>query len=140
MPLVEAQDDEVLVVPEPDVEARTVLLDELVLEEQRLLLGAGDDDLDAAEEVLEERDEDAIVAALEEEMRQAAAQLDFEKAAQLRDRILALKDLQLGLPAKAAGMKGIGARGVLGSGAVASVAAMGRLRGSRRPQQRRRRR
>ncbi len=81
-----------------------------------------------------------IVAALEQEMKDAAAALDFEKAAQLRDRILALKDVQLGLPAKAAGMKGIGAKGVLGSGAIASAAAMGRLRGSRRPQQRRRRR
>ncbi len=81
-----------------------------------------------------------IVAALEDEMKHAAQALDFEKAAQLRDRILALKDLQLGLPAKAAGMKGIGARGVLGSGAVASAAAMGTLRGARRPQQRRRRR
>ena len=44
--------------------------------------------------------------------------LDFEKAAQLRDRILALKDLQLGLPAKA----GDGMKGVLGSGAIASAA------------------
>jgi excinuclease ABC subunit B len=76
-----------------------------------------------------------IVAALELEMKEAARALDFEKAAQLRDRILALKDLELGLPAKAAGMKG-----VLGSGAVASAAAMGRLRGGKRPQQQRRRR
>jgi excinuclease ABC subunit B len=80
-----------------------------------------------------------IVAALEGEMKQAAAQLDFEKAAQLRDRILALKDLQLGLPAKATA----GVKGLLGSGAVASAAAMGKLRGgAHRPgsQQRRRRR
>jgi excinuclease ABC subunit B len=92
----------------------------------------------AADEGAEYRPEQLpeIVAALEEEMRQAAAQLEFEKAAQLRDRILALKDLQLGLPAKAAGVKG-----VLGSGAVATAAAMGRLRGTRRmaPQRRRRR-
>jgi excinuclease ABC subunit B len=81
-----------------------------------------------------------IVAELEGEMKHAAEALEFEKAAQLRDRILALKDLQLGLPAKAAGLKGVGARGVLGSGAIASAAAMGTLRGSRRPQQRRRRR
>ena len=40
----------------------------------------------------------AIVAALEKEMKEAAEELDFEKAAQLRDRILALKDLQLGAP------------------------------------------
>ncbi len=78
-----------------------------------------------------------IVAALEDEMKQAAAQLDFEKAAQLRDRITALKDLQLGLPSKAAGMKGL-----LGSGAVASAAALGKLRGGARrpgPQRRKRR-
>jgi excinuclease ABC subunit B len=76
-----------------------------------------------------------IVAALEAEMKEAARALDFEKAAQLRDRIMALKDLQLGLPAKAAGMKG-----ALGSGAVASVAAMGKVRGARRAQPQRRRR
>jgi excinuclease ABC subunit B len=92
----------------------------------------------AAEDGAEYRPEQvpAIVAALEREMKDAAAALDFEKAAQLRDRILALKDLQLGLPAKAAGMKG-----VLGSGAVAHASALGHLRGgARRPQQRRRRR
>ncbi|BDG06186.1 excinuclease ABC subunit UvrB [Anaeromyxobacter oryzae] len=92
----------------------------------------------AAEEGAEYKPEQIpeIVGALEVEMKEAAQALDFEKAAELRDRILALKDLQLGLPAKAAGMKG-----VLGSGAVASAAAMGTLRGgARRPQQRRRRR
>jgi excinuclease ABC subunit B len=91
----------------------------------------------AAEEGAEYRPEQVpeIVAALEAEMKEAAKALEFEKAAQLRDRILALKDLQLGLPAKAAGVKGL-----LGSGAVASAAALGRLRGARRPQQRRRRR
>jgi excinuclease ABC subunit B len=91
----------------------------------------------AAEEGAEYRPEQIpeIVAALEQEMKQAAAALDFEKAAQLRDRILALKDLGLGLPAKAVGMKGM-----LGSGAVASAAALGRMPGARRPQQRRRRR
>jgi excinuclease ABC subunit B len=91
----------------------------------------------AAEEGAEYRPEQLpqIVAALELEMKEAAQALEFEKAAQLRDRILALKDLQLGLPAKAAGMKG-----VLGSGAIASAAAMGGLRGAKRPQQRRRRR
>src|SRR5512138_1128884 len=91
----------------------------------------------AAEEGAEYRPEQIpeIVSALEQEMKEAAAALEFEKAAQLRDRILALKDLELGLPAKAAGMKG-----VLGSGAVASAAALGKMRGSKRPQQRRRRR
>jgi excinuclease ABC subunit B len=91
----------------------------------------------AADEGAEYRPEQLpeIVAALEQEMRDAARDLEFEKAAQLRDRILALKDLQLGLPAKAAGMKGM-----LGSGALAGAAAVGGLRGSRRPAQRRRRR
>jgi excinuclease ABC subunit B len=91
----------------------------------------------AAEEGAEYRPEDLprIVAALEAEMKDAAAQLDFEKAAQLRDRLLALKELELGLPAKAAGMKGL-----LGAGALAGAAALGKLRGARRPQQRRRRR
>jgi excinuclease ABC subunit B len=77
----------------------------------------------------------AIVAALEQEMKEAARALEFEKAAQLRDRILALKDLELGLPAKASGVKGL-----LGSGAFAGAAALGKLGGARRPQQRRRRR
>jgi excinuclease ABC subunit B len=91
----------------------------------------------AADEGAEYRPEQLpeIVAALEQEMKDAAQALDFEKAAQLRDRILALKDLQLGLPAKAAGVKGL-----LGSGAVASAAALGKMRGARRPQQQRRRR
>jgi excinuclease ABC subunit B len=91
----------------------------------------------AAEEGAEYRPEQIpeIVSALEQEMKEAAAALEFEKAAQLRDRILALKDLQLGLPPKAAGMKGL-----LGSGAMASAAALGKLRGARRQQQRRRRR
>jgi excinuclease ABC subunit B len=91
---------------------------------------AGEDGAEYKPEQLPE-----IVAALEKDMKEAAQALDFEKAAQLRDRILALKDLQLGLPAKAIGMKG-----VLGSGAIANAAAMGKLRGTRRPQQRRRRR
>jgi excinuclease ABC subunit B len=78
----------------------------------------------------------AIVSALEAEMKEAAQALDFEKAADLRDRILALKDLALGLPPKAL----TGVKGVLGSGAVASVAAMGKLRGARRAQQPQRRR
>jgi excinuclease ABC subunit B len=92
----------------------------------------------AADEGAEYRPEQLpqMVAALEEEMKEAAQGLEFERAAQLRDRIQALKEVGLGLPARAA----IGTRGALGSGAVASVAAMGQLRGSRRPAQRRRRR
>jgi excinuclease ABC subunit B len=78
-----------------------------------------------------------IVDELEKEMKRAAEALEFEKAAQLRDRILGLKDLELGLPRKAAGMKGL-----LGSGAnLAAASAMGKVRGGpRRPQAMRRRR
>jgi excinuclease ABC subunit B len=67
-------------------------------------------------------------------MHAAAEALDFEKAAGLRDRILALKGRQLGLPARLAGVKG-----VLGSGAMAGANAAGRLGGARRPMQRRKR-
>ncbi len=77
-----------------------------------------------------------IVEELEREMRKAAEALEFEKAAQLRDRIVAMKDLQLGLPRST-----IGTRGALGSGAnLAAVEAMGRVRGPRRAQPARRRR
>jgi excinuclease ABC subunit B len=93
----------------------------------------------AADEGAEYRREEvpAIVAELEREMNKAAEALEFERAAQLRDRIIALKDLELGLPRKAAGMKGL-----LGSGAnLAAAAAMGRVRGGpRRSQAMRRRR
>jgi len=54
---IEPQAEEVLVVPELDVEARAVLLDELVLEEERLLLGRDDDRLEVKEQPIEQRDE-----------------------------------------------------------------------------------
>jgi excinuclease ABC subunit B len=73
-----------------------------------------------------------MVAALQADMQAAAQALDFEKAAQLRDRIRALEGATLGLP--------VGARGVLGSGALAGAAVAGRLSGAKRPQLRRRRR
>jgi excinuclease ABC subunit B len=78
-----------------------------------------------------------IVEELEREMKKASLALEFEKAAQLRDRILGLKDLALGLPRKAVGTKGL-----LGSGAnLAAAGAMGSARGgARRPQAMRRRR
>jgi excinuclease ABC subunit B len=76
----------------------------------------------------------AIVAELEAEMRRASEALEFEKAARLRDRVLSLKDLQLGVA-----RPGAGRRGMLGSGASAA-AALGPLAGERRRQQRRRRR
>ena len=59
---VEAQHEVVLVVLEVDVEARLVLLDERVLEEQRLLLVRGDDRLDVGDDPLEQRHEVAAVA------------------------------------------------------------------------------
>ncbi|HET9554033.1 MAG TPA: excinuclease ABC subunit UvrB [Anaeromyxobacteraceae bacterium] len=91
----------------------------------------------AAEEGAEYRPDQvpAMVAELEAEMKAAAEALDFEKAATLRDRILHLKGAALGLHGAAAG-----AKGVLGSGAMAGAVAAGRLSGARRPQQRRRRR
>jgi excinuclease ABC subunit B len=76
-----------------------------------------------------------IVEELEREMQRAAAALEYEKAAGLRDRIVALKDLALGVPRKAA----VGARGLLGSGANLAAAAGG-ARGPRRAQAMRRRR
>ena len=78
-----------------------------------------------------------ILEELEREMRKASEALEFEKAAQLRDRILALKDLALGVTRKATGMKGL-----LGSSAnLAAASAMGKTRGgARRPQMMRRRR
>jgi len=74
----------------------------------------------------------AIVAELESEMRRASEGLEFEKAAQLRDRILSLRDLELGVVRRGAGTKGL-----LGSGAMAAEA-LGRA-APRRPQRRRRR-
>ena len=40
---------------------------------------------------------DAHVARLDQDMRRAAANLDFERAAQLRDQVRALKTRELGL-------------------------------------------
>ena len=76
-----------------------------------------------------------IVEALEAEMKASAEALDFEKAAELRDRLLALKEAALGVPANVAGQ-----RGFLGSHVIANAESMGKLRGAKRPPQRRRRR
>jgi excinuclease ABC subunit B len=77
-----------------------------------------------------------IVRGLEDEMKRAADALDFEKAAQLRDRILGLKDLQLGVK-----RSGVGVKGLLGSGANLAMAdAVGAGRGAKRAAPRRRRR
>ncbi|MFT3915660.1 MAG: excinuclease ABC subunit UvrB [Anaeromyxobacteraceae bacterium] len=77
----------------------------------------------------------AIIEALEAEMKASAEALDFEKAAELRDRLLALKEAALGVPAVVAGQKGY-----LGSQVIANAESMGKLRGAKRPQQPRRRR
>jgi excinuclease ABC subunit B len=74
----------------------------------------------------------AIVAELEAQMRGASEALEFEKAAQLRDRILAMKDLQLGVRRNTTGAKGL-----LGSGAMAGAFSTGPA--VRRPQRKRRR-
>jgi excinuclease ABC subunit B len=74
----------------------------------------------------------AIVAELEGEMRRASEALEFEKAAQLRDRILGLQDMALGVKRNTTG-----ARGLLGSGAMAGAFANGPA--ARRPQRRKRR-
>jgi excinuclease ABC subunit B len=74
----------------------------------------------------------AIVAELEGEMRRASEALEFERAAQLRDRILGLQDLALGVRRNTTG-----ARGLLGSGALAGAFASAPA--ARRPQRRRRR-
>jgi len=74
----------------------------------------------------------AIVAELEKEMRRASEALEFEKAAQLRDRILGMKDLELGVRRNTTGV-----RGMLGSGAASGASARGPA--ARRPQRRRRR-
>ncbi len=74
----------------------------------------------------------AIVAELEKEMRRASEALEFEKAAQLRDRILAMRDLELGVRRNTTG-----ARGMLGSGAASGAFARGPAQ--RRPQRRKRR-
>ena len=89
----------------------------------------------AAEEGAEYRPEElpAIVEGLEAEMRAAAEALDFEKAAGLRDRLLALKSSALGLPASMTGVKGM-----LGSGAT-SGAGLRLSGGAGRPPKRRRR-
>jgi len=75
-----------------------------------------------------------IVAELEGEMKKASQELEFERAAKLRDRIQGLKDLQLGVHRNTSGMKGM-----LGSGAVTSVEAAGQLRARKGAMKRKRR-
>jgi excinuclease ABC subunit B len=80
----------------------------------------------------------AIVAALEAEMRGAAEAMEFERAAELRDRLLALREIELGVPAKATGMKGL--LGSHATGLPARRSPARRQDGARRPASSRRRR
>jgi excinuclease ABC subunit B len=54
--------------------------------------------LDGTERFHNQQQLDAYIASLQEEMRAAAANLDFEKAASLRDDIKRLRNPELGLP------------------------------------------
>ncbi len=69
-------------------------------------IASGADDALAGKEELagylpaDRRDVPKMIAELEEEMRAKAEELDFEGAAMLRDRIQAIKDLDLGIMPK----------------------------------------
>ena len=54
--------------------------------------------LDGTERFHNQQQLDAHIAGLQEQMRGAAANLDFEKAASLRDQIKRLRNPELGLP------------------------------------------
>jgi excinuclease ABC subunit B len=54
--------------------------------------------VDGTERFHNQQQLDAYVASLQEDMRSAAANLDFEKAAALRDQIKRLRNPELGLP------------------------------------------
>src|SRR5260370_16484313 len=66
---VEPQANEILVVAQLDVEARLVLLDQLVLEKQRLLLVPNQHRIDILEEPIQKRDEGSRVGSRRVEIR-----------------------------------------------------------------------
>jgi excinuclease ABC subunit B len=53
---------------------------------------------DGTERFHNQQELDAYLGSLQEQMRAAAANLDFEKAASLRDEIKRLRNPELGLP------------------------------------------
>jgi excinuclease ABC subunit B len=57
--------------------------------------------IDGTERFHNQQQLDAYLAGLQTEMKQAAANLDFEKAASLRDKIKRLRNPELGLPVPA---------------------------------------
>jgi hypothetical protein len=107
---IEAQHQVVLVVAQVDVEARLMLLDQRVLEQQRLFLVRGDDRLDVGHDPVEQRHEVAVVArrrleVLPHAVAQHAGLADVDRlaAAVLHDvdarrRRQPLEDLRDGLP------------------------------------------
>jgi excinuclease ABC subunit B len=54
--------------------------------------------IDGTERFHNQQQLDAYIAGLQEQMKAAAANLDFEKAASLRDQIKRLRNPELGLP------------------------------------------
>ena len=73
---IEAEADKALVVAQQHVEARAEALDELAFEDQRLLLGAHDDDFELVEHRVEEGDKGPVVAVRPEVAAHARAQVD----------------------------------------------------------------
>jgi len=60
-------------------------------------------DADGLDRFATQADLDAYIASLQDEMRAAAANLDFEKAASLRDQIKRARNPELGLARTARG-------------------------------------